>query len=232
MRFSLRLVDTPAQIEKKILSAMVNKLNKAMDRSGPIIDRKIQDLLVETIKQTPVYRDMQTRTAFRGEMGIPDSVNQFKSILKAFQDSVTVTLHEFYINNRHISGQISVGMIHRSFDDVLNLPAAKFASVTKGKNGTTVTKVYPWLEWLIKKGTGFLVQDYVVTTNPKALQKGTSRTGQALMQVSYDNAFKLAAPYAGTIGDNFVTRAIGVSEENKFQAQVGQILVSEFLKKL
>jgi hypothetical protein len=61
----------------------------------------------------------------------------------------------------------------------------------------------PWLTWLLKKGTQVVVMNHSVdyTNSPR------SRSGKALM-VEDGGVFRVDPKYAGSPGDNVITRAI------------------------
>ncbi len=79
----------------------------------------------------------------------------------------------------------------------------------------------PWLTWLLKKGSQVVVMNHSVnyTNSPR------SRSGKALM-VEDGGVFRVSPKYAGSPGDNVVTKMIG-SEVKAIQ----NIMVSEIKKR-
>jgi hypothetical protein len=61
----------------------------------------------------------------------------------------------------------------------------------------------PWLKWLLFEGTSSIVKDYDVKFGPNT----KSRTGEAIM-VQTNRSWRVPPEFAGTIADNWFTRAI------------------------
>jgi hypothetical protein len=66
----------------------------------------------------------------------------------------------------------------------------------------------PWLEWLLFRGGEIIVRNFEVEygTNPR------SRSGDAIM-ISSNKNWRVPAQFAGTIGNNWTTRAISSIED-------------------
>ena len=60
----------------------------------------------------------------------------------------------------------------------------------------------PWLRWLLTLGQQIIVANFGVD-----YQSGKGRTGGGYMTVD-ERPFKVSSQYAGTVDDNFITRAI------------------------
>jgi hypothetical protein len=67
----------------------------------------------------------------------------------------------------------------------------------------------PWLQWLLLEGNATIVRNYTVSFGPNRF----SRTGFALMRPSLQS-WKVPSEFAGTINDNWITRAIDGAESN------------------
>ena len=68
----------------------------------------------------------------------------------------------------------------------------------------------PWLQWLLTLGQQIIVANFGVEYGA-----GKGRSGGGYMSVDY-RPFKVNSQYAGTVDDNFITRAIdGVAPQIK-----------------
>jgi hypothetical protein len=88
-------------------------------------------------------------------------------------------------------------------DSLINLLALKSGHVTTNK-GTDLH----WLNWLLEKGQSVIVIGY--RYNPDTAPRGRSGGGT----MSGGSAWRVPPEYAGTISDNFVTRAFDGREKD------------------
>ncbi|NCA31122.1 MAG: hypothetical protein EBS93_10465 [Chitinophagia bacterium] len=65
----------------------------------------------------------------------------------------------------------------------------------------------PWLEWLLLEGNKIIVRKQQVEFGPNI----ASRTGNAIMRPS-NKSWRVPSEFAGTITNNWITRAIDNSE--------------------
>jgi hypothetical protein len=81
----------------------------------------------------------------------------------------------------------------------------------------------PWLTWLLKKGTQVVVMDHSVdyTNSPR------SRSGKALMIEDEGGVFRVDPKYAGSPGDNVISRMI-CSEVKAIQNSMVQEVKKQF----
>lgn len=93
-------------------------------------------------------------------------------------------------------GGIKIVLVKGDISPILN---AAYATYETDK-GETI----PWLKWLLTKGTDILVVGYTVAA---AEDESQSRTGQLIMLPNRRGSFFINNPLAGTLDDNWITRA-------------------------
>jgi hypothetical protein len=70
----------------------------------------------------------------------------------------------------------------------------------------------PWLKWLLFEGSKPLIKNYSV----KFGSNKRSRTGQAIM-ISSNKNWKVPSEFAGTVTNNWITRAIDRASDKILQ---------------
>lgn len=197
MKITFNLTETQSSISQKILLAIKDHLSTIFT-SGlanslqPIISKEIKN----AITQEPEYISLISGQ-LKSELGIPDAATKVDQLLQHWSNSVVVSISPITIKGSKLIGKLSLDMIPSDFSDVLGLSAA---TVTDNVTGSII----PWLQWLLLDGTKILIQNYEVRIGPNT----RSRTGNAIMVVSNQKDWRVPAEFAGTIHDNWITRAI------------------------
>ena len=121
-------------------------------------------------------------------------------ILNIWTNNIVINYKSPSINSSQIKASFSVSIIRADFSDVLSNDAALVIDSLRGYS-------LPWLEWLLLEGNKTIVKNQEVILRPSRF----SRTGMALMQES-NKSWKVPSQYAGTISNNWITRAIDDNE--------------------
>ena len=102
-------------------------------------------------------------------------------------------------------------MIRSDFSDVLSSDSGFVIDALRGYQ-------LPWLEWLLLEGNKAIISKQEVIIGPNKF----SRTGLAIMRPS-NKSWRVPSEFAGTIKDNWITRAIDNSE-----SQINELLDKAF----
>lgn len=196
MKYSVRLLESDATIRKLILEALQEDVENTLRKALPEITKNIQELVNQTIKNAPEYQSL-LNGQLKFEFGLYDSQNQIDKIVDTWSSNINVDFKSIKINNAGISGGFSLGMIASNLQDVLSLPESLMIDTERGYS-------LPWLQWLLKDGGKVLVKDYKVVLGPNPY----SRTGYAIMHNDSSSNWRVPAEFAGTVTNNWVTRAI------------------------
>lgn len=202
MKFSVKLLDTDADIKKKIITALKEDIDSTLNKAIPQINTQIQSVLKQAIQNQPEYQSLLSGQ-LRLEFGIPNPSPAVTAIINQWISNTSIDRKPSTVNSRGISTGFSIGMVASDYADVLSLSAASVTD-TKGYS-------LPWLDWLLLQGGRIIVRNYSVELGPFS----TSRSGGAIMRSSSTN-WRVPPEFAGTLTNNWVTRAIDSIESEIF----------------
>jgi hypothetical protein len=195
MKLSLKLLETNNTISKTILQAMLPASLEFMSKAKNIVENNIITLIQNQIISSPEY-DSLINGQLKLELGIPDADRKIQELINTWISNTVVNYTAPKIVNNKIKSSFTVKMIKSNFSDVINQPSAFIEDNIRGYE-------LPWLQWLLFDGTAIIVDDYEVVIGTNA----RSRTGYAVMMPS-SNSWSVPAEFAGTVNDNWITRAI------------------------
>jgi len=194
MKYHINLVESDSEINKLILQNLLPLVNKKLDSAITQIIRLINLGLENSIRNQNEYGSLTTPNGkLRAEFGIND-IGLVDCAINAILDSVYVQRKPLRASKNGLVGGFLLGFMPNS---VLLSVADQFSVITeKGQQ-------LPWLKWLLFEGTSSIVKDYDVKFGPNT----KSRTGEAIM-VQTNRSWRVPPEFAGTIADNWFTRAI------------------------
>jgi hypothetical protein len=194
MKFSLKLIESNSEIRRAILENLISELDIVIAKSLPTITKKIQTLVIASLKQEPEYTSLISGK-LKAEFGIPDS-SKVDAVVDALAQTLEVVANKLRPSTVGISGGFKLRMMES--DTMSGVIYTDIASVIDD-DGYTL----PWLEWLLLQGNQIIVRNYTVRmgSNPY------SRSGLAIM-VHSDSSWRVPPEFAGTERNNWTTRAI------------------------
>ena len=207
---TLKLLDSVADIEKKINEAIANLANKQISNSKVEILQKCQSLINGWILSQPeiISLNSSSPNSLAGQFGLlpGQAISATNSIINAVKDSITVKIAQF---NNKLQGGITVEFQPTNFINLLNIPQGHTPI-----NGGDLH----WMDWLLKRGDNIIIVNYQY--NP---QSGVGRSG--LGQMTSGGAFRVPPQFSGTDTNNFITRAlIGPTQESEIAAIFRNVL--------
>lgn len=192
---SLKLVETTSEINKRLLSTLLPQVDSYFKGVFDKVSSEIQNIVINNIKIAPEY-DSLLSGRLKAEFGLPDSDSRVASILD-FWKNIEVNYKAVKIkNNSSLSANFSINMIKSDYSDVISLSASTFIT----EKGSELN----WLEWLLLFGNKTIIKDYEIKLGPNP----RSRTGLAVMQGVISGKWSVPAEFAGTMNNNWITRAI------------------------
>jgi len=201
MNLSLTLLETSSTINKMILDSLRVDLDNTMQKSAKQLPAKIKPLLSDALKQEPEYSSLKSGK-LRFEFGIPDA-GAVDDVIEKIANTITINASPVKISGSSLSGGFTLTAIKTNdINGIINDPSAIVEDTMRGYS-------LPWLEWLLFRGNQTIVKGYQVKLGPN----NNSRTGNAIM-VSSDGSWRVPAEFAGTISDNWTTRAVERLESN------------------
>ena len=213
----LRLLTTDAQFAATVSFLAAPKINKLLRKAKPLIQRRVSDLLRTAIEGSLTIRSLEDgvlKVDFGLEDGMADSAT--RDIVNAVVSSLVVEFQSPKSKRSLTLGSLSIRI------DPGTVAALVQVSTTAGiynSNGHNIS----WLNWLMTKGTEVVVEEFDVVSTE---YDERSRSGGGFM-IKTGGAFRVAPEFAGTPGDNFITRAIIANQNN-----ISNIIRTEFGKLL
>lgn len=210
IKLTLKIQDTPQQLEKKVVTAYRSSMNAAMKRAVIDIRSRIQGVCESLIEGSETYQSL-IQGDLLGELGIPDVEGRIKAIIQTIKDGVIVTSYPAVISQGKLKGGIVIKLLKSDFADILNMPESSYVSLPSGET-------IPWLEWLLVGGSQIIVFDHHIIKDLNERQRRHSRTGKALMRPG--GSWRVPPAFAGHADDNFLTQAFDVVGVEKLIANI------------
>jgi len=195
MKISLSLIESDSVIRAKILNAIKETMDPIMKTCLNKIKYKIPPEIKNALMAEPEYSSL-IGGKLKYEMGIP-AKNYVDNIINIWVSNISISYTGLTTGSSGVSGSITLDMIRSSYDDVLS---SGDALIVDSLSGATI----PWLEWLLLYGGKIIVKNYRVQLGPN----NRSRTGMAIMVESNNTGWRVPPEFAGTVSNNWVTRAL------------------------
>lgn len=169
-----------------------------------VIIARLSFMLEDLIKKSDVYRDFKNRGPLWHRLGGGDLTKRFEAIIDHWLGSIHSETTHPTINGMPRT-VMTFTAIKADYSDALSLPEAAFRSKTT-RPGPRQGEEHDieWLKWLLIEGRRYVVKNYIFT---EKLDSAKSRGG-GLMIPKKGGGWRVPREYAGTIDDNFLTRAI------------------------
>lgn len=196
-----KIIDSASQIRVKLLSVLKEESQTLFKKASPIILENTKRLVRSSINNSEAIFSLLgsdfSLNNLKKQFGLTDeeAVKSVDEILDAVVDSINIIY-----NTNGKSGLISSITIE-ILPESLQQNMGKYIGVyTSGVSGSQIN----WLEWLLTKGYSIVVSDFRLFLK----ESEASRAGGAIMVKQEGSGYRVDSRFAGTIGDNFLTRAI------------------------
>jgi uncharacterized protein involved in propanediol utilization len=208
---SLKLVTTPSQFAATVQFLVAPKVDRLLVKAKPAIQTRISNLLRTSIQGSRTVQDLKNGQ-MRVDFGLTDA-----AAASAVVDIVNAVLSSINVFFKKSQRGKTLGTL------VIQIDPATISAIIQSlnvgsydSNGHQIT----WLSWLMTKGTEVVVEGFEVVQTVDYDDR--SRSGGGLM-LQTGGAFRVAPEFAGTAGDNFITRAIVANGPN-----IRKIIQEEF----
>jgi len=192
--FRLDLKDSGAQISKGIMNAVLPDIKKDFKNATSKIKGELPGLVNDIVVSSPEYASL-IGGELKFELGIPDAATKIAELINLWTQNIKYSEKTPSVKNFGISGSFSASLFKVDFSEVIGSSHAQVYDNIRGYN-------LPWLKWLVFDGNIPIIQDFSV----EMINSPRSRTGGALM--TSGGSWGVPASFAGTIADNWITRAI------------------------
>jgi hypothetical protein len=199
MKYSISLLESDKDIRGAILNALASDLSKTISKSISSISTKIKLLVKNALQNEPEYQSLKNGQ-LRREFGI-ENTNNVDVVIAKLIDTLVIDTKAITINSQGLSGGLRITMMPSNFSGVVGSEESVVVDNIRGYS-------LPWLEWLLLKGSQIIVKDYEV----KVGSNPYSRSGDAIM-VSSSKNWRVPPEFAGTVTDNWTTRALSTIDD-------------------
>jgi hypothetical protein len=202
-------IDQTKQNYDAILKVLAKEVNAAMKAVSASVIAQIKPIVGEAILQSYEMRSL-LGGSLQGHLGIRpgDNDNAVFQITNAIMSAIYV---EWTPLTTSQPGKLNIFIQPNNFANLLSLRAGENDAVHKTDGAYTME----WLDWLLRMGDTPIVKGY-------EYQAGiTGRSGQGIMKKKAGSVWRVPPEFAGTIDDNFVTRAL---DDEQVESQIAKIL--------
>ena len=188
--FSIKI--NPQQTEQVLTKALQDMFRGKIKDVVRQNRKSVINIFYQALINSQTYAALMDNWGLQGDLGVyPENVMQTAKLI-----SEMINVETMPPRSRDLGG-IRVTLVRDNLEPILNSPFAQYETA----KGVTI----PWLEWLLTAGSNVLVADYAVAAEQTPGRY--SRTGALIMFPHYGENFSISPAYAGTINDNWVTRA-------------------------
>ena len=207
----LKLVTTPSQFAATVQFLVAPKIDKLLVKAKPAIQNQISHLLRSAISSSPTIRSLKD-----GQLQVDFGLSS-DAASAATNDIVNAVLSSVNIFFKRSQRGKTLGTLVIQIDPATVSAAVETSSMgSYFSNGHQIT----WLDWLMTKGTQVIIEGFELVQTIDYDDR--SRSGGGFM-LPTGGVFRVAPEFAGTEGDNFITRAIIANGPN-----IRKIIQEEF----
>jgi hypothetical protein len=211
MSITLKLLESVGQIESNILSALSVQFNASMKSKKNKILQDIKTLIPFWISSQPEMQSLLSSDPLSlvGQFGITISPTAIVSaIVSSVVNSANILIIPY--DKKLNGGGIELNIQPNNFANLLGLPQGH--SVYQDGN-------LHWLDWLLNRGDEIIVAGYQY--NP---QTGIGRS--KLGNMKSGGGFRVPPEFSGTEQNNFITRALVGSNQEKQISKIFETILS------
>ena len=207
----LKLVTTPSQFAATVQFLAAPKVDQLMVKAKPVIETRIANLLRTAIQASRTAQELKSGQ-LKVDFGLEDGVAS-----AAITDIVNAVLSSVNVFFKSPQRGKTLGTLVIQID-----PATVSAVVETSNIGSYISNGHQitWLDWLMTKGTQVVVGGFEIVQTIDYDDR--SRSGGGFM-IETGGSFRVDPEFAGTPGDNFITRAIVANGPN-----IRRIIQEEF----
>lgn len=187
--------------EKEILEALRNdfigKTNKKMPKIMNRVRKKITNLLEDALVDSTTITSLLSGK-LRDDFGLSaeNAVAAVTQIIDNVTKRIDLQLKKSNVSLAHIVLEISP--VDEKF----------YKSISAGSRVSKSGESVDWLEWLLTRGSQVIIGDYYTFDKAKGRTLSGGKTIMKKIGKKSKQPFRVDPQHAGTLEDNFITRAI------------------------
>jgi hypothetical protein len=214
MKFTVELLESDKQIQRKILEGIAEDFNSLIQPKLVGIRDKVAVATVAFLRGSETYESL-INGELAAHFGLPSfgRKTMVDNIIQKIGDSIEIDYTPVKVRTGGFIGGANIGVLIKDFSDILNMIEASVLT----EKGT----ILPYLSWLLEKGDRIIISEYDVK-----MGTGTGRSGKAIMVKNSAKAWRVPSAYSGVVGDNWLTRFFTIYQ-NAYSSLLEQILQTE-----
>ena len=202
MSVSVKILESNRQIEGLINQSLASQINNAIRSNYRKVTNNIKLMIPPWIseqKEVASLLSQGVQGSLNAHFGLPPGMPELSvaAIVSAVSESITVEI-AIPKTDKSLRGSVLFRIQPNDFGNLLGLPEG-FVS---GRSGTNLH----WMNWLLTMGGTPVVMKYDYT--PSSL----GRSGGGIMVGG--TSWRVPSEHAGTVDDNFITRALENREQD------------------
>ena len=210
MNYNIKILESVKEISDKIINALIQDVKKVINLALPNIQNDLKTIVSESLRNEPEYSSLLSGT-LRAEFGIPDA-SSVDRVIDALCNTIQIEQNALVAGRSGLKGGFTINMMKS--EDMNGVIYLDIASVVDNERGYSL----PWLEWLLYENNKPIVKKYSVNY----VNSPYSRSGMAIM-IPSGSSWRVPPEFAGSIRNNWTTRAINSSENRIYQSIINNI---------
>ena len=200
------------------MQAIADHINSIAIKIAADVTETIKPLVYDAVHDCHEMQALRS-SDLRAAMGLnpPQARDVSKQIAESVSSSLIVESGK--VTPKNLSTMISIYVQPAGLDNVLSVGGSTVNyTSTEGKQVTI-----PWLDWLLTEGDRILVSGFSLE-----LGQGLGRSWGGRMVETPTGSWRIEPQYAGTLTDNFVTRALA---EKKLESAISKEIMKSVNKR-
>ena len=214
----IEITTSPSEFKKMVMQAIADHINSIAIKIAADVTKTIKPLVYDAVHDCHEMQALRS-SDLRAAMGLnpPQARDVSKQIAESVSSSLIVESGK--VTPKNLSTMISIYVQPAGLDNVLSVGGSTVNyTSTEGKQVTI-----PWLDWLLTEGDRILVSGFSLE-----LGQGLGRSWGGRMIEAPTGSWRIEPQYAGTLTDNFVTRALA---EKKLESAISKEIMKSVNKR-
>ncbi len=214
----IEITTSPSEFKKMVMQAIADHINSIAIKIAADVTETIKPLVYDAVHDCHEMQALRS-SDLRAAMGLnpPQARDVSKQIAESVSSSLIVESGK--VTPKNLSTMISIYVQPAGLDNVLSVGGSTVNyTSTEGKQVTI-----PWLDWLLTEGDRILVSGFSLE-----LGQGLGRSWGGRMVEAPTGSWRIEPQYAGTLTDNFVTRALA---EKKLESAISKEIMKSVNKR-
>ena len=190
----IKILESAKQLQVKILFELKKVVSKIFKTKGAKLEAQAKIIIEGHLMSSNTINSL-LGGKLQKDFGL-DNVTADRAVLDIINSVVNSINLTFDSKSRNSVGSVIINLLPADISNIAGLSSGSY--INDGSNGGNID----WLLWLLTKGTQVVIGEYSVEYGLFP----SSRSGGARMIEGGD--FRVDPEHAGTIDDNFITRAV------------------------